>query len=124
MPPLLRGAALPATAGGDALLLEVGGPDDLTAETRAAVEPRHRRAFGGGGDLEIGEARAGDGASAAGGGKQRLVDEGAGERADLCAERGARERGAEQRDAAGQQRTTGSRADGGESERGHQSLSD
>ena len=124
MPPLRAAPPLPAATGGDALLLEVGGPDDLAAETRAAVEARDRRAFGGGGDLEIGEARAGDGASAAGGAEQRLVDEGAGERADLRAERGAGERGAEQGDAAGQQRAAGGRADGGESERGHQSLSD
>src|SRR6185436_7294393 len=99
-----------AAAGGDALLLDVGGPDDLPAEASATIETRHRRAFGGGGDLEIGEARAGDGAGAARGGEQRLVDEGTGERASLCANGGTRDGGTKQADAGRQQRTAGGRA--------------
>ena len=116
----LRRSAL-AAARRDALLLDVGRPDHLAAEPRAAVEARDRCAFGGGGDLEIGEARARARATA-GCAEQRLVDEGAGERADLRADGGAGDGGAEQRDAGRQERT----ADGGagcrESERRHQPV--
>ena len=44
----LADAALAAAArlrGGDDLLLEVGGPDDLAADARAAVEARDGRAL-------------------------------------------------------------------------------
>ena len=47
----------PLWRAGDHLLLEVGGPDDLAAEARAAVEARDRRAFGRAGDAQLGEAR-------------------------------------------------------------------
>ena len=64
----------PAAAGFDDLLLEVGRPDDLASKTRAAVEARDRRAFGGGHDAQIGEARALL-QGLAGRPEQRLVDE-------------------------------------------------
>ena len=53
------------------------------------------------------------------GGEQRVVDERAGDGADLRADGGAGERGAEEGDAGGQQRAAGGRAGNGESEGGH-----
>jgi hypothetical protein len=55
----------------------------------------------------------------AGRGEKRLVDEGAGERADLGAERGAADDGAEQRDAGRQQCAADRGAGGCECEGGH-----
>ena len=94
----LRAAALAAAAaaaGLDDLLLEVGGPDDLAAEARVAVEARDGRAFGGGGDAQVGEAGPVRQGRVAGGAEQGLVDEGAGKRAELGAQRGAGDGGAE-----------------------------
>src|SRR5262249_31762539 len=94
-------AALAAAAlgGGDDLLLEVRGPDDLAADARAAVEARDGRALGGAGDAQLGEAGAVERARLAGGAEQGLVDEGAGDGADLGADGGAGEGGAEDGDA-------------------------
>ncbi len=59
------------------------------------------------------------GARLAGGAEQGLVDEGAGERADLGADGGAGERGAEDGDAGGQEGAAGGGAGNGEGEGGH-----
>ena len=53
------------------------------------------------------------------GAEQRLVDEGAGQRADLRAKRGAGERGAEDRQARGEERAADGGAGNGEGEGGH-----
>ena len=118
----LRAAALAAAAaaaGLDHLLLEVGGPDDLAAEARVAVEARDGRAFGGGGDAQVGEAGPVRQGRVAGGAEQGLVDEGAGERAELGAERRAGDGGAEDREAGGQERAADGGAGNGEGEGGH-----
>ena len=72
----LRAAALAAAAAAllDRLLLQIGGPDDLAAEARAAVETRNGRAFGGGCHTQVGEARAVRQGRAPRGPEQRLVD--------------------------------------------------
>ena len=114
-------AALAAAAllGGDDLLLEVGGPDQLSAEAGAAVEARDWRAFGRAGDAQLGEARAFERPRPAGGTEQRIVDEGAAKGADLRADGRAGERGAEDGDAGREQRVADGGAGNGEGEGGH-----
>ena len=84
-----------------------------------AVEARDGRAFGGGGDAQIGEAGPVRQGRVAGGAEQRLVDERAGEGAELGAERRAGERGAEDREARRQERAADGGAGNGEGEGGH-----
>ena len=111
--------AAAALGGGNDLLLEVGGPDQLAAEAGAAVQARDGRAFRRAGDAQLGEARAGERARLAGGAEQRAVHERAGEGPDLRADGRAGERGAEDGDAGRQQRAAGSGAGYGEGEGGH-----
>ena len=114
-------AAAAALGGGDHLLLEVGGPDDLSADACAAVKARDGRTLRGACDAQFGEAGAIERARLARGAEQRAVDERAGEGADLRADGRAGERGAEDGDAGGQQGAADGGAGNGEGEGGHDS---
>ena len=98
---------------------EIARPDDLAAERGAAVEARDGCAFSGTGDAQIGEARAVGLAEAAGIAEQFLVDDVAGEGADLRADGGAGDGGAEHGKAGRQQITASSCAGSAEGEGGH-----
>ena len=116
-----RTAAFAGTAGFgvDGLFLEVGGPDDLAAKPSAAIDAGHVAAFARDGDTQIGEARAVGLARVAASAEQGLVDEAAGQRADLRADGGAGQRRTKKRDAGRQQRAADGRTDGGQCQSGH-----
>lgn len=111
-----------AAAGGDGYFLEGCGPDDLSAKARATVEARDRRAFGRGGDLEVGEARAEGRARLPAGRQQSMVDVSAGHGADVLTDHGTGNGGAQDTDTRRQKGAADSGTGNGKRERGHQSI--
>src|SRR5690606_21862313 len=74
---------------GDDFFLKVRRPNHLSTDTGPSIDTRNRRALRRSRNAQIGEARAGEGAILSGYAKERLVDERAGECADLRADRRA-----------------------------------